>query len=222
MSAETRTFATFGSDPSIAGSLRAGVGLGGLAIKGSVSPSYSEGLLGLGCGYGLYLTAPGAPFSFSDEFSRDAGLLRYARSISLSAAANALGLAFKASAASQEESLRFSQNWNAELGLSAWLSLKASAGLKLAESLLNTEDIGSSWLRSWELFLPAREADARVRTISLESSILDKSMSASLLREFIVSGREPALEATSRQSSQRIAAALSVPFELGFLKVKPN
>jgi hypothetical protein len=200
---------------SIAGSLAAGFSLGPSQWRLSLSPSYADGQGALGAGYSLYLPARGAPTCLYDEYSRDAALGRYARSLggalSLGGGAFSLGVGIS----SQEEAQRFSQSWAVAASAPDYLSLKGGAALRSASGRLDGLNIADAWLASWALALPADESQALSRSLFASSAILNGIIELNTKYEYA----RP--NASSESASSAVDARLGYSYKAGSIELRP-
>jgi hypothetical protein len=200
-------------EASIAGSLAAGFSLGPSRWRLGLSPSYADGQGALGAGYSLYLPSRGAPTGLYDEYSRDAALGRYARSLggALSLGAFSLGLGL----GSQEEAGRFSQSWTADASVSDYVRLKGGAALRSASAQLGDLNIADAWLASWGLALPAAESQALSRSLTASGAFLNGLLALDTRHEY-AHPNDP-----GEQASSSVSARLGYGFKLGSVDLSP-
>jgi hypothetical protein len=200
-------------EASIAGSLAAGFSIGPSQWRLGLSPSYADGQGALGAGYSLYLPSRGAPTGLYDEYSRDAVLGRYARSLggALSLGAFSLGLGL----GSQEEAGRFSQAWTADASVSDYVRLKGGAALRSASAQLGDLNIADAWLASWGLALPAAESQALSRSLTASGAFLNGLLALDTKHEY-AHPNDP-----GEQASSSVGARLGYGFKLGSVDLSP-
>lgn len=203
---------------SAVGGVEAGFSLGPSAWILRASPRYADGEASLAAGYALYLPRRGAPNFFSDEFSRDAALGLYARELGAGLSLVDGELKASASAKSQEQALRFNQSWAAALAWATRLRLDLGASLSAPLSPLNTAGLGEAWLRSWELAVPLREAEAaaRQRSLSAKAGLFGDTLRLSAAQDYAKPNQAAAQESASG------GAALGYGFKLGRLVLRPS
>ncbi len=196
-------------NPALASTAEAG--WSGTIASASVtaSPAYASGVGSLGLGYAVALPSASAPTHLADQFSSDAVLHRYARSLD---AAAALGMVqVGVSATSGEEAASFSQAWKARAALGSYLGLNGSASLYAPVAVIDGNGIADSWLRSWSLVLPTAESQASTRRLEAGGTVLGSVLTARARRSFdATSGSQTSAEATA-----------TVPLRMGLVTVAP-
>lgn len=203
---------------SVVGGAEAGFSLGPSAWILRAAPRYADGEASLAAGYALYLPRRGAPSFFSDEFSRDAALGLYARELGAGLSLADGALKASASAKSQEQAMRFNQSWTAALAWATQLRLELGASLSAPLSPLDTAGLDEAWLRSWELVVPLREAEAaaRQRSLSAKAGLFGDTLRLNAAQDYA----KP--NAAGAQESASGGAALGYGFKLGRLVLRPS
>lgn len=175
----------------------------------TASPAYASGVGSLGLGYAVALPSASAPTHLVDQFSRDAVLHRYARSLDAAAALGPVQVG--ATATSGEEAAAFTQSWKARAAVGSYLGLHAAASLYAPVALIDEGGIADSWLRSWSLVLPTAESQASTRRLEAGGTALDSVLTARVQRSFdATSGSQTGVEATA-----------TVPLRMGLVTVAP-
>lgn len=203
------TAALVDDNPAFASTIDAGWSGRVASASLTASPAYASGVGSVGVGYAIAVPSASAPTHLSDQFGRDEVLHRYARSIDGAAAIGPVQLG--ASAASSEEAATFSQAWKARAAFGSYLGLTGSASLYAPASVVGDQGISDSWLRSWELVVPALESQASARRLEAGASVLGSTLVAKIQRSFDVnSGAQTSAEATA-----------TLPLRMGPLTMSP-
>ncbi|MBU0928856.1 MAG: hypothetical protein KKA67_13995 [Spirochaetes bacterium] len=198
-----------GGDTSFASSLEAGWVSEAFAASVAWSPAATTETFSNGLAYSLAVPSPGANTRIVDQYSRDASLGTYGRSIDAALAAG--GFSASARAKSAEELATLGQEWSAKAALGGIASVSATASLAAPVSALAGLGIADSWLESWRLALPTAEAQASSRRLEASASLLGAALSAKAGRSY---------DAVSPTGTKAEAKA-SLPFALGPLSIAP-
>lgn len=197
---------------SIAAKAGAGWILGPSSWRVDLSPAFASGQGTLGLGYAVALGEDGSANYVRDEYSRDAGLGSYARTLDGGLSLFDGFVLAKAAAASSERAEIFLQDWKASLALGGIASMRASLHSRQDRSALGDAGIVPAWLDSWAYLLPYEQSATSSRTVGYGLSLGQDHLKAELQRRYAASG----------PATSSLSARLSVPFSVGALSLEPS
>lgn len=190
---------------SLGARLRASLGPDGPAARG---------------GHSLGLSSPGLPLRISETFDSDPSTGSFGRKDSLGlslgkALSLELGQATSYAGASAGGTGLFSQAWTAKTGLggnilSASLDAKSSGYPGSWSGLVS--GYGSNWYESLGYFLPARESEAKRRSVDGQA-VLSAGAAGEILRLSLAASEQPL--APSPRRDEDFSARLQLPITLG-------